>query len=71
MAEPTPADKPVWPAMFTPAKELLEWLNTQKPADKAGKKRVVTLRWLVFGELERTAPEPPPTAITHFTPADD
>lgn len=54
--------------MFTPPKDLLEWLNTQRPLDNAGKKRVLTLRWLVFGEIERTSPDPPPRAITHFTP---
>ncbi len=54
--------------MFTPAGELLTWLNAQRPADEAGRRRLLTLRWLVFGELERSGPEPVPKSITHFVP---
>ncbi|MBJ6109459.1 hypothetical protein JAO73_10570 [Hymenobacter sp. BT523] len=56
--------------MFTPPAELLQWLNRQRPADKAGQKAVLTIRWLISAELDRAAPDPPPRAITHFTPDD-
>ena len=61
------AEQAPWPKMFTPPQELLEWLGKQRPLDQAGKKRVLTLRWLVFGELERTVPDPP-KSIMEFVP---
>ncbi len=57
-----------WPRIMLPPSQVLEWLNKQRPADQQGKKAVLTLRWLVFAEIERCAPAPVPTSITHFTP---
>ena len=50
---PAPERAP-WPRMFTPAADLLEWLGKQRPLTEAGKKRILTLRWLVHAELDRT-----------------
>jgi hypothetical protein len=47
--------------------KVLDWLNKQRPLDNEGKKAVVTLRWLVFGELERTMPDIS-KSISDFTP---
>ena len=69
--DPTPAAPAApapWPAMFAPAGEVLAWLNRQRPAAASEKRLLLTLRWLVFAELERTAPEPVPRAITEFVP---
>lgn len=56
-----------WPRIMAAPAEVLRWLDKQRPLDAAGKKCVLTLRWLVHAELDRSVPDPPPS-ITHFTP---
>lgn len=53
------AELPAWPALFTPPAELLGWLEEQRrlhQRDPAMCRHLLTLRWLVLAELDRTAP---------------
>lgn len=54
---------PTWPALFTPPAELLGWLDEQArrhQRDPELRRHLLTLRWLLLAELDRTASEPPP-----------
>lgn len=54
---------PEWPALFTPPADLLGWLDEQRrlhQRDEVTCRHLLTLRWLVLAELDRTAPDPPP-----------
>jgi hypothetical protein len=53
------AELPAWPTLFTPPAELLGWLEEQRrlhQRDPAMRRHLLTLRWLVLAELDRTAP---------------
>jgi hypothetical protein len=56
------SELPTWPALFTPPAELLGWLDEQSrlhQRDPVRRKHLLTLRWLLLAELDRTAPERP------------
>lgn len=60
------AELPAWPATFTPPAALLGWLDElsrQRHVGPEAKRHLLTLRWLVLAELDRTAPEPPPKPV--------
>lgn len=62
---PTPPELPPWPRLFTPPAALLGWLDEQRrllQGDPVACRHLLTLRWLVLAELDRTAPEPGPKA---------
>lgn len=53
---------PNWPALFTAPHDLVGWLDDQArlhQKDPAVYRHLLTLRWLVLAELDRTSPEPP------------
>lgn len=57
------AELPPWPHLFTPPADLIGWLDDQArqhQKDPALRRHLLTLRWLVLAELDRTAPAPPP-----------
>jgi hypothetical protein len=54
---------PVWPQLFTRPAELIGWLDDQSrqyQKDPVVRRHLLTIRWLVLAELDRTAPELPP-----------
>ncbi|WP_210521599.1 hypothetical protein [Hymenobacter terricola] len=65
---PTSPDRAPWPKNFATAQEVLTWLNSLKARDQLTGRCLLTMRWLVLDELERSAPEPPPKAVPAFTP---
>lgn len=56
---------PPWPQLFTRPADLIGWLDDQSrqhQQDPVVRRHLLTIRWLVLAELDRTAPEPPPKA---------
>ena len=61
------AELPAWPATFTAPAQLLGWLDEQArqhPHEPVVRRHLLTLRWLVLAELDRTAPAPPLKPLT-------
>ncbi len=66
------SELPNWPKLFTPPGELVGWLDDQSrqhQKDPVTTRHLLTIRWLVLAELDRTAPEPPakPDGLTSTT----
>ena len=56
-------NSPPWPGFFTPPEALAHWLRVQAQVhrgDKEVQRHLLTLRWLVLAELDRSAPPAPP-----------
>lgn len=56
------AELPPWPRFFTPPDELALWLRAQGQqhrGDPVVQRHLLTLRWLLLAEADRSAPTPP------------
>ncbi|MGI4835082.1 MAG: hypothetical protein ACRYFK_16640 [Janthinobacterium lividum] len=57
------AELPPWPGFFTPPDALGAWLaflSRQHRGDPVAQRHLLTLRWLLLAELDRSAPAKEP-----------
>lgn len=53
---------PPWPSFFTPPETVAAWLHAQSQANQGNQevqRLLITLRWLVVSELDRSSPPAP------------
>jgi|GEM_PF-5184444 len=58
-------EQPAWPSYFSSPEAVRAWLTAQSKhhkGDQVVQRHLLTLRWLLLSELDRTAPGPSPRA---------